>query len=175
MDLNWKHWRNGIYNFCKPTDVCCIAYCCPISICCLQGQTVSLATGQGCYCPYFMFFLFGCYGAACNRTTIRDKLDIKGSCFDDCLTWCCGGLQALTQERREVELWIKKNQSQGYPPQGYPPQGYPPQGYPPQGYPQPGYPQPGYPPQGIPLQGYPPTQGYPPQGGLVQGNPPKAL
>ena len=114
-----------------------------------------------------MFCYFGCYGAACNRTTIRDKLDIKGSCCDDCLTWCCGGLQALTQERREVELWkARKQQPQGYPPQGFA-QGYPPQGIPLQGYP---------PPQGYPpTQGYPPAQGYPPQGIPVNGYPPKAL
>ena len=39
-----------------------------------------------------------------TRTDIRERYGIRGNATGDCLTFCCCGPCALTQERREVEL-----------------------------------------------------------------------
>ena len=44
----------------------------------------------------------GCFGATYNRMKIREKLDIKGSCFLDLLCYCFCGVCANVQEYRHV-------------------------------------------------------------------------
>jgi Cys-rich protein (TIGR01571 family) len=104
MDQSWGHWRNGIYNYCEPHDVCLLAYLFPFTKCILQGQTVSMVTGKHliypCLLPVFLCHI----GSAINRGTIRNAYGIKGSFLDDLITHFCDSVPALTQERREVVL-----------------------------------------------------------------------
>lgn len=83
--------------------VCFIGWCCPGGICLLQADAVNLANGNGVLVPYLFVYCFGCIGGAINRGKIRDRYNIEGAFWKDCLIWwICPGCAAC-QEYREVK------------------------------------------------------------------------
>ncbi|KAH6908821.1 PLAC8 family-domain-containing protein [Coprinopsis sp. MPI-PUGE-AT-0042] len=113
-----REWSNGLFSCCDTPGTFCTSYCCP---CITYGRvrsrykhlndhgTVDPEMG-GTFGPDCLTYCLTAFlGAAClfhmwNRGEIRQRYNVKGSCFKDFLTACCCAPCGLTQESRELEL-----------------------------------------------------------------------
>lgn len=97
-----KDWQEKLCGCFSNPLICVMACFIPGAICAIQAVAVDKATGNGVIVPLLLNCFFGAFGAACNRETIRKKLEIDGAYCDSCCTWCWCAMCASTQEYREV-------------------------------------------------------------------------
>jgi Cys-rich protein (TIGR01571 family) len=87
----------------------------PFLLICLAGKTGialvqchdqnAINEDKGGVMAYFCVYCLECYGAAYNRMKVRDRFNIKGNYFVDCLIYACDlGLCAAVQEYRETKI-----------------------------------------------------------------------
>ena len=94
------NWRSSLFDCYSDCFSCWVTG--NISAC-LQGESVQIAIGGGCAGPAILAQLLCCIGGAMNRSKIRERFNIPGSCIEDCLCmWCCG-LCATCQMYREAK------------------------------------------------------------------------
>ncbi|KAI0279928.1 PLAC8 family-domain-containing protein [Russula aff. rugulosa BPL654] len=113
-----RDWSFGLFDCFARCNLCCWATCCPCVVYSknklrlnnLQRQGVPLPGGGEKYndhcCIYAALVPTG-YAWVMHistRAEARERYDIRGDVYTDCLTaWCCRPC-SLTQERREIEL-----------------------------------------------------------------------
>lgn len=97
------HFEKELFGCTKDCGLCYYVMCVPCSHCFVQAKAVDMARDKGMLLPYCIIFWLGCIGGAINRTSIREKFDVKGNFFTDCLVWCCFPQCAVCQEYREAK------------------------------------------------------------------------
>lgn len=97
-------WKYGTFDCFAAPAVCLWAWCIPGGSTWMQVMSVNNVTddkdaGLKAFCCLYWCAYFG---AAYNRMTIRDKLDIKGNYCVDLLCYCFCGVCSNVQEYRHV-------------------------------------------------------------------------
>jgi len=113
-----RDWSFGLFDCFARCGLCCMSVWCPCVVYSknkqrlhsLQTQGTPLAGGGETYdsncCIYggLDFTGYSWIMQLRTREEIRERYNIRGAAFGDCLSsWCCRPC-ALTQERREIEL-----------------------------------------------------------------------
>lgn len=95
-------WEEDLCGCFKNFSSCIIVACIPGGYCYVQGMAVARAHNKSCSQPYMWPCLFGWFGAAYNRHSIRARYLIEGSYIWDCIYHAFFGPCSVCQEHREI-------------------------------------------------------------------------
>jgi Cys-rich protein (TIGR01571 family) len=108
-----REWSSGFFGCLSPIDACLMTYCCP---CVTFGKTHhrmmknnSMEGYEPVNTSCLMFLGSACFGLhwvleAMQRSEIRKKYNLQGSCLTDIAVACCCVLCDLTQQDKETAL-----------------------------------------------------------------------
>jgi len=118
-----QEFSNAFFGCCSPIETCCLTYCCPcITFGKIHHRTRKSGSMEG-YEPIntscLLFLASMCVGLhwipeSMQRSDIRHKYNLQGSCITDIAIACCCALCDLVQQEKETESREKLVASQQY-------------------------------------------------------------
>jgi len=117
-----REWHNSFFGCLDPIDLCLITYCVP---CVTFGKTHHRTRKDATMAGYepintsCLIFLgsamFGLHWIpqSIQRSEIRKKYHLQGSCLTDIATACCCAICDLVQQEKETEFREKETAGQG--------------------------------------------------------------
>ena len=102
-----KYFNEGLFHCMDDMFSCGVAFFVPCGSALLQSYVSDWHLSHGKVLP----FCLGCWcpgiGPAINRGLIREKLNIYGNFYTDCMVWCFCPPCSATQEYRESIIFFR--------------------------------------------------------------------
>jgi len=96
-----KDWQHGLCGCFSNIGVAIVTFFLP----CYTAGRVASKVDDSCICHSLLFLIpgVGCFCGALERHKLRERQNIGGSMFCDCIIWYTCPLLALAQEAQEVD------------------------------------------------------------------------
>ena len=88
--MSFKAWNYKICDCTGNCVMCLWSACIPMGLPFMQCVTANHVESDSGIKAFFCAWCCMCFGAAYNRTDVRNKFKLEGNyCSDCCVSWCC--------------------------------------------------------------------------------------